>query len=329
MRLRARAVVAALALGFLALPVASEAQQTAKVPRIGYLSAQSASAGATAHAAFREGLREHGYVDGRNIVIEWRFADGNIQRLPSLAAELARLKMDVIFVSTGPGAVAAKKATGTIPIVFMAVSDPVALGLVASLARPGGNVTGLSNVQVELTQKRLAILKELVPRAHKVGILKPPVTPDTIAYMKEIEGAAKPLGLEVHVSEVTGPESLDRAFAAMKAARVDATVVIPAPFFYTHRARAAELSRQAHLPLMGFVREFTDAGALLSYGHSVPDMARRGATYVARILQGAKPADLPVEQPTKFELVINMKTAKALGLTIPQSLLLQADHLIE
>jgi putative ABC transport system substrate-binding protein len=303
--------------------------QPSEAPRIGYLSSQSALAAAAAHAAFREGLREHGYVEGRNVAIEWRFAEGRIERLPALAAELARLKVDVIFVSTGPGAVAARKATATIPIVFMAVSDPVALGLVANWAHPGGNVTGLSNVTVELTQKRLALLRELVPGARKIGILKPSATPETVAGMKEIDGAVKSLGLAVHVEDVTTPERFDRAFAAMKAARAEVVILVPSPLFYTHRARVAELAKQARLPLMGNLREFADAGALLSYGHSVPDMARRGAAYVARILKGARPADLPVEQPTKFELVINMRTAKALGLTVPQSVLLQADQLIQ
>ena len=323
----------ALALALVLFTVRSPpgAQQARKVPTIGVLNAHAASALLPFTAVLLEALREHGYVDGQNVRIEYRFADGNVERLPHLAAELVRLNVDVILANTDASALAAKRASGAIPIVFAYVTDPVALGLVASLARPGENATGLTNIGVELTQKRLAMLKEALPWVRKVGILKAPasLSPDVMAFMKEINTAAKTLRLEVSVEEVKEPESFDRALAAMKREQVGAVLLIPTSLFYAHRGRLGELAKRKKLPLMGWLREFPEAGALLAYGVNTADVQRPAAAYLARILKGAKPADLPVEQPTKFELVINLETAKVLGLTIPPSLRLQADRVIE
>jgi putative tryptophan/tyrosine transport system substrate-binding protein len=250
---------------------------------------------------------------------------------PGLATELVHLRVDVIVATTAGAALFVKNATSTIPIVFVSVPDPVADGLVKSLARPGGNATGLTAVQTELAPKRLAILKEVLPGLRKIGVLRAPVllSEAGTAEVIRLVGAAKPLSVELHIEEVSGPERFDDVFAVMKGRQVGAMILIPHPLFYSHRERLVMLSTQNRLPLMAWVREFTEIGAPLAYGVRNIDMLRRAADYVARILKGEKPADLPVEQPTKFELTINLKTAKALGLTIPPSLLLRADQVIE
>ncbi|MGZ3318796.1 MAG: ABC transporter substrate-binding protein, partial [Isosphaeraceae bacterium] len=279
--------------------------------------------------AFRQGLRELGWIEGQNIVIEYRFADGRLDRLPALAAEVVRLKVDIIAASPTPAALAAKNATGTIPIVFTSVPDPVGLGLVASLARPGGNVTGLTySVGFNIFGKDLELLKEAVPKARRVAVLSNPASPSQPLTMREITDAARSLGLPLLLLEARGPGDFDGAFAAMAKERVGALFVVTDPAFIPHRARLAELTTKNRLPSIFTQREDAEAGALMSYGPSLSDIYRRAATYVDKILKGAKPADLPVEQPTKFELVINLKTARAIGLTLPQSLVQRADEVI-
>jgi len=319
----------AFAFALMLAPLVPYAQQTGKVWRIGALSTTSASGGRSVHTALVESLHRQGYVEGRNILIEWRFADGDVSRFSALSAEMVRLKVDAIFVISGQFAIAAQRATLSIPIIFIGVTDPVALGLVKSLAHPGGNATGLSNVHVELTQKRLGLLKELLPGARRVGVLQPPGLPDIATYLVEIRAAARALDLDVHVEALNEPERFERTFLTMRTAGVAGVMLIPDPLSYTYRARLAELSQKARLPLVGWTGEFANSGALLAYGPSTPDMARQAAVYIDKIFKGAKPEDLPVEQPTKFDLVINLKTAKSLGLTIPQTLLLQADQVIE
>ena len=311
----------------LAAPLVTEAQQhPGKVPRIGYLS--PGTVGSPTLTAFREGLREHGYVEGQSIVIDRRFANGNAERLPQLAAELVRLKVDVI-VAAGESGLAAQRATSTIPIVMTNTSDPVAQGLVASLARPGGNITGLSMQTPDLSGKRLQLLKEAVPHLSRVTILWDPGNPGSRIAVREAEVAARTLGLGLQLLEARSASEIDQAFATMTREGTGAAFAPGSSLFFVHRTRIAENAVKSRMPTMCGVAEFGMAGCLISYGVRGTDLYRRAATYVDKILKGAKPADLPIEQPTKFELVINMKTAKALGLTIPPSLLLQADHVIE
>ena len=315
---------------FLLAPLAAEAQPAGKVPRIGFLGTRSPSDTAPYLDAFRQGLRERGWVEGQNIVIEYRFAEGRFDRLPDLAAELVRLKVDIIVAAPTPAAAAAKNATATIPIVGISLGDPVGLGLIASLARPGGNVTGLSySVGMETFGKQLELLKEIVPKVRRVAILSNPANPFHALAIKEVKGAARSLGVELQLLEARGPEEFDGAFAAMTKERAGALLVMADSMFILHRTRLADLVARSRLPAAYGVRENVEAGGLMSYGPSVPDLFRRAATYVDKILKGAKPEDLPVEQPTKFELVINVKTAKALGLTIPQSLMVRADEVIQ
>jgi putative ABC transport system substrate-binding protein len=336
---KARAVVLVLvglivlaALAILLAP--AEAQQAGKVSRMGYLSmlSRSDSTYIGLRDAFRQGLRDHGYVEGQTIIIEWRFAEGNNSRLPNLAAELVRLNVDLLFAEGTPATRAAKQATSTIPIVFSPIADPISSGLVANLARPGGNVTGLTFMAQELGGKRLELLKETVPRVARVGVLSHPGNPSEStrkSLLQEMEAAARAAGLQLQHLEAQGANDLARAFAAMSRARLDALILLPSVMFTSERKRISELAAQERIPAMFFFREFPEAGGLMSYGPNFSDLWRRGATYVDKILKGAKPSDLPVEQPTKFELVINLKTAKALGLTIPPSLLLRADQVIE
>jgi putative ABC transport system substrate-binding protein len=280
--------------------------------------------------AFRQGLRELGYVEGQNIVIEYRYAEGRDDRLADLAAELVRLKVDVIVAVSGVGTRAVQHATRTIPIVMAGASDPVGEGLVASLARPGGNTTGLSLLSAELPGKRLEILKETVPQSARVAVLTNLANPNHASVMHNLTGAAQALGLHLHVVELRRPDELDAAFAAMTRAGADALFVQGEPVLLDGlRGRIVDLAATSRLPAMYSWRMYVDAGGLMSYGPSLSDMMRRAATYVDKILKGAKPADLPVEQPMKFELVINLKTAKALGLTIPPTLLFQADEVIQ
>ena len=314
----------------LAAPLAADGQPTGKVHRIGYLSGSSATAVLRFVEGFRQGLRDLGWVEGQNIVIDYRFAEGRFDRLPDLAAELVRLKVEVIVAGPTPPAVAAKNATGTIPIVMYAVGDPVGQGLVASLARPGGNVTGLSfTVGSETFGKGLELLKETVPEVRRLAVLSNPANASHALAIENVKVAARSLGVQLQLLEARGPEEFEGAFAAMAKERVAALLVPTDPVFFLHRARLAELAAKNRLPSVHSLREYVEAGGLMSYGPSLLDLLRRAATFVDKILKGAKPADLPVEQPTKFELVINLKTAKALGLTIPQSLLLRTDQVIE
>jgi putative ABC transport system substrate-binding protein len=283
-----------------------------------------------ASTRFRQGLRELGWVEGQNTVIDYRYAEGRFDRLPGLAAELVRLKVDIIVAAPTPAAAAAKKATGTIPIVMIAVGDPVGLGLIASLARPGGNVTGLSfSVGPEILGKQLELLKETVPKLRRVAILSNPANPVQPGQIREVNVAARSLGVQLQFLEARGPNEFDGAFAAMAKERVGALLVLADSMLIAHRTRLADLAARSRLPAAYGTREDVEAGGLMSYGPSLRDLFRRGATFVDKILKGAKPADLPVEQPTKFELVINLKTAKALGLTIPPSLLGRADEIIQ
>jgi putative ABC transport system substrate-binding protein len=281
---------------------------------------------------FRQGLRDLGYVEGRNVVIEYRDAEGKPERLPALAAELVGLKVDVIVAGGQPHALAAMQATRTLPIVFIGAADPVTSGLVTSLARPGGNVTGLSFLAPELVGKRLELLKQAVPGVTRVAVLwEPGGQGERTAkdMLKQAEAAARALGVRPQFVEARGPADFDRAFSDMTRARAGALTVLGSVMFVNERRRLVDLAAKNRLPAVYLSREFVDAGGLMSYGPNVADLFRRAATYVDKILKGAKPGDLPVEQPTKFELVINMKTAKALGLTIPQSLLGRADHVVE
>ncbi len=323
-----RAFLHTLAGSLLAAPLAAEAEQAAKIARIGYLSPNLA---ATPHLpeAFRQGLRDLGYVEGRNVVIEYRDVEGKFERLPALAAELVALKVDVIVTGAAQATQAAKNATTTIPIIMVAVVDPVRIGLVASLARPGGNVTGLSHFAgQELSGKRLELLREVVPKLSHVAIILNSANPSNPLQVRETEAAAQVLGLQLRPLEVRVPDDFERAFETAIRGRASALIALDDPFIFGERTRIVGLAAKSRLPVMYGFREFVDAGGFMSYGANLSDLFRRAATYVDKILKGAKPADLPVEQPTKFELVINLKTAKALGLTISQSLLQRADQVI-
>ena len=310
-------------------PLALEAQPTAKIARIGYLAIDQA-ASPHLREAFLQELRDLGYIEGRNLVIEYRSAEGKSEQLPALAAELVALKVDVIVAPSTVAAQAAKQATRTLPIVSVAI--PVTSGLVTSLARPGGNVTGLSFFSPELVGKCLEQLKLAVPAVSRVAALWQPGgqgEPTEKEMLKAAEVAARALGVRLKFVEARGPENFDRAFSEMTRARAGALTVLPSNMFISERRRLVDLAAKNRLPAVYPWREFVDAGGLMSYGLNVADLFRRAATYVDKILKGAKPADLPVEQPTKFELVINLKTAKILGLTIPQPLQQRADQMIE
>src|SRR5712692_1525732 len=323
------AFIGTLAGFLLVVPLAAEAQAPAKVPRIGFLSARPPTDNPYFIESFRQGLRELGYVEGQNIAIEYRFAEGRPERLPALAAELVRLKVDVIVAGGPPAPAAAKQATGTIPIVFAVAADPVAVGLVASLARPGGNITGLASISGEIVGKQLELFKEVAPKVSRVAVLQNPSNDTHPHTLRQAEGAARALGVQLHIVEARTPPEIDAAFAAMRSQRAGGVLVLRDPLFLTHRTQIAALAAKNRLPAVYGFKEEAEAGGLMAYGASVPLMYRRAATYVDKILRGAKPADLPVEQPTKFELVINLKTAKALGLTIPQSVLRRADEVIQ
>ena len=316
----------------LATPLAADGQQAAKVARIGHLSPNLA-AGPHLRDAFLQGLRDLGYVEGRNVVIEYRDAEGKLERLPALAAELVALKVDVILADGGTlGPRVAMQATTTIPIVFTSAADPVGSGLVTSLARPGGNVTGLSALGPELVGKRLELLKQAVPGIDRVAVLRGGSTLGERVLKDMLEAAdvaARALGVQPQFIEARGPDEFARAFSAMTSARAGALTVLPSNMFVRERRRLVDLAAKNRLPAVYTSREFVDAGGLMSYGAHQPDLFRRAATYVDKILKGAKPGDLPIEQATKFELVINLKTAKDLGLTIPPSVLARADDLIQ
>ena len=326
-----RAFITVVCGSILAAPLAVDAQQPGKVYRIGYLTVPSRETAQGGANAFLSGLRDLGWVQGQNVVVEYRFADGDIDRLPDLAAELVRLRVDVIAAGATPAVAAAKHATRTTPIVMFLPIDPIGSGLVVSLAKPSGNITGLSaSAGPQIYGKQLQLLKDAFPRISRVAIFVNRATsPFTVLGLKETELAARALGLQRHVVEVRDSREFDNAFAALTTIRADAIFVPADPLFFQHRARLAELAAKSRLPAMWGIREQAEAGGLMAYGTELNDLARRAATFVDKILKGAKPADLPVEQPTKFELVINLKTAKALGLTIPQSILARADQLIQ
>jgi putative ABC transport system substrate-binding protein len=326
-----RRFIEVIAGGLLTAPFAAEAQQATKVARIGYL-ATNLTGNPHGREAFRQGLRDLGYVEGRNVVIEYRDADGKIERLPALAAELIALKVDVIVTASTVAGLAAKQATRTLPVVFAVAADPVTEELVTSLARPGGNVTGLSFFAPELVGKCLEQLKQTVPAVTRVAVLWHPGALGKRTekdMLKEAEVAARALGVQLQVVEARGPENFDRAFSDMTRARANALMVLTSSMFFGERRRLVDLAAKNRLPAVYTWREFVDAGGFISYGPNLAHLYRRAATYVDKILKGAKPGDLPVEQPTKFELVINLKTAKALGLTIPPSLLQRADEVIQ
>jgi putative ABC transport system substrate-binding protein len=314
------------ALGFLAMPLTAQAQLAGKVARIGFL--RAASPQPADLEAFRQGLRDLGHIEGQHVMIEPRYAAGVVARLPDLAAELVRLQPDVIVVDGTLAAKAAGAATSTIPIVFTLVSDPVASGLVASLARPGRNLTGLSNVGSDLSAKRLQLLKEALTGATRIAVLSDPVNLMT-PQLLETKAAAGPLGVRLLLLEPREPTEWSGAFATMTRERVDGMVALTSPVFFSQRARLVELAMQARLPTMFPEREFVEGGGLMSYGLSFSAQWRRAAALVDKILKGAQPADIPVEQPTRFELVINLKTAKTLGLTIPPSVLTRTDAVIQ
>jgi putative ABC transport system substrate-binding protein len=318
-----------LVLGLLVPPLAALAQQPARVPRIGYLGNSAPALEAELVGAFRQGLRDLGYTEGQNIRIEFRWAEGRFERLPELAAELVRLKVDVLLTAGTPGPLAAKQATQTIPIVMASVGDAVASGLVTSLARPGGNVTGSNTFSPDLEGKRLELLKEIVPRLSRIAVLLNPSNPFMALGWEQAQAGAQALRLKLEPVEVRAAEEFEAAFAAIARQRPSALFMIDDRFLLAHRARIIAFAARQRLPAMYSYKEFVDAGGLISYAPSYPAMFRRAATYVDKILKGARPGDLPIEQPTKFELVINLKTAKALGLTIPQSVLARADEVIQ
>ena len=318
----------ALAVSLLATAVSTHAQP-GQPPRIGILLATSASAPPLYLDAFRQGLREHGYTEGQSILIEYRWAEGRQERFAALARELVDLKVDVIVATVSAAAVAARDVTATIPVVMLVVGDPVRLGLVTSLARPGGNLTGLTSVGDELFTKQVQLLKEAVPSISRVAVLWNPSNPGHQPRLKSIEATARSLKMQTRMLPVRGPEDLAGAFATMTTARADALLVVADAMFFLYRGRIAELVMKARLPSIYGNREHADDGGLMAYAASYDDLYRRGAGYVDRILKGAQPAHLPVAQPTKFELVLNLKTAQALALTMPPSLLLRADRLVE
>jgi putative tryptophan/tyrosine transport system substrate-binding protein len=315
--------------GAAAWPLAARAQQAGKVYRIGFLGNSTAALEANLVGPFRDGLRALGYEEGRNIVIEYRWAEGEYERFPALIAELVASNVDVIVTAGTPASLAVKKATTTIPLVMVAVGDPVATGLVASLARPGGNITGLTSISVEMEGKRLELLREVVLKVSHIAVLWNAASPIQLIEEGEVRAAARVLGIKMLSLGVRNREEIDDAFATIIRERPDALLVLADRLFLHHRTRIVDFAAQERLPGVHAYRELVEAGSLMSYGPSYADMHRRAATYVDKILKGAKPADLPVERPVKFELVINLKAAKALGLEVPPTLLGRADEVIE
>jgi ABC-type uncharacterized transport system substrate-binding protein len=312
----------------LALSVSAEAQQPLKIPRIGVLSVTSPATIAARLDAFRQGLRELGYVDGKNIVVEYRYADGNLDRVPALAAEMVRLNVEVILTGGSAATRPAKEATATIPIVMAQDTDPVGNGFVASLARPGGNITGLSIVAPELSGKQLELLKETVPKLLRVVVLSHPNEPSYIQLRKEMELAAKALKIQIQFLDARSPKDVETAFREATKRHADAVLVPTTPIVASQRAQIADLAVKNRLPAMYGQPEYVDVGGLMFYGTSITDLFRRAAVYVDKILKGTKPADLPVEQPTRFEFIINLKAAKQIGLTIPPNVLARANRVI-
>jgi len=312
-----------------ALCGSATAQQAKKVARIGFLSASSLSVISARVEAFRQGLRELGYVEGKNIVIEWRWAEGKFDRLPDLAAELVRFKVEVIVTGGSTSTRAAKEVTTTIPIVMAQVNDPVGNGFVASLARPGGNTTGLSTLAPEISGKQLELLKEIVPKLFRVAVFGTSTRPGNAQALKETELAAGAYKVQLQYLDILGPKDIETAFREVHRGRADGVLVLGSPILETHRRQIVELAVTSQLPAIYPSSESVEDGGLVTYGVSIPDLYHRAATYVDKILKGAKPADLPVEQPTKFEFIINLKAAKQIGLTIPPNVLARADKVIK
>lgn len=308
-------------------PLRSLAQQQSRVWRVGFLASDSSST--RVYAGFRQGMRELGYVDGKNFIIHWRFADAVYENLPNLAAELVRMNVDVIVAGTTPSVQTAFRATTTIPIVMVAVSDPVGEGFARSLSRPGGNITGLSNIVTEVSIKHVELLLAATPKVRRVGVLINPLNASSSLILEQIQGAAYVRGVEVFPVEASTAIQIETGFGEMTRARTEALIVAADSYFDMQREQIAKLALKNHLPTISSNREITEAGGLMSYGQDLSEHYRRAATYVDRILKGAKPDDLPIEQPTILELVINQRTAEALGLTIPAELLLRADSVIE
>lgn len=310
------------------LPV--QAQQPTKIPRIGYLTGTPLSSMSDRVEAFRQGLREVGYVEGKNIVIEWRSGEGNRNRIPALAAELVRLKVDIIVTGGGGTTRAAKEATLTIPIVMTQDGNPVGNGFVASLARPGGNITGLSNISSDLVGKRLELLKEIIPKLSRVAVFGTSNNPDNARELTELENTAAAFGMKLQYLDVVGAKDIETAFRDATKERADAVIwLVAGPIGLANLKEIAELAVKSRLPVNYTLRQYVEAGGLMSYGVNIDDLDRRAAAYVDKILKGTKPADLPVEQPTKFEMVINLKTAKQIGVTIPPNVLARADKVIK
>ena len=306
----------------------AEAQQARKVPRIGFLDPTSRAVSEARIEAFRQGLRKFGYTEGKTIAIDYRFAEGRSERLHDLAIELVHLNVDIIIARAIPGAVAAEQATTAIPIVFVGVADAVAARLIASLAHPGGNITGLTSLAPELSGKRLELLKETFPKVSRVAVLRNPSNPGDPILWNETQAASQTLGLQLQSLEVRSPKDLEDAFESATRAGTQALVTLTDPLLQSHRKQIVDFAAKSRLPAIYPDSEYVEAGGLMSYAANALEFYARAATYVDRILKGAKPADLPVEQPTKFELVINLKTAKQIGLTIPQSVLYRADRVI-
>jgi ABC-type uncharacterized transport system substrate-binding protein len=321
-------VVWLVALAFVPVHLA-EAQQPAKVPRIGYLAGLSLSSMSAITEAFRQGLRDLGYVERKNIVMEYRYAGGKLDRLPALAAELVRLKVDVIVAGGPTPTRAAKGTTSTIPIVMAESTDPVGSGFVASLARPGGNITGLSTLSPEISGKRLELLKEIIPKLSPVAVFGTSTSASNARELKEVGLVAGALGVKLQLLDIIGPKDIETAFRAVGKERADAVFVLSSGVAADRQTEIAELAIKRRLPAISYRSEFVEAGGLMSYGVSFTDLDRRAASYVDKILKGAKPADLPVEQPVKFEFVINLKAAKQIGLTIPPNVLARADKVIK
>jgi putative tryptophan/tyrosine transport system substrate-binding protein len=326
---RRESIIAVVALGAAAGPIASFAQQQGKVWRVGFLSPVSASSSSQNTDAFLKGMRELGYVEGRNLVIEWRFADGKFERLPGLAADLVLLKMDVIVAAASPAIGAAQKATTTIPIVMATTGDPVGSGFVKSLARPGGNITGLSSMGGDIGPKLFDLLHSVVPKLSRVAVLVTPTSTTYRAISESVQATAQKAGVRTLVAEASSPQEVENAFSLMARENADAVIVGASSFFALQRRQVAELALKYRMPSMFGNPMNVEAGGLMSYGYKVTDNYQRAAIYVDKLLKGAKPGDLPVEQPVTLELVVNLKTAKAIGLTIPQSILLRADEVIQ
>jgi putative ABC transport system substrate-binding protein len=312
-----------------ALCLPAEAQQTTKIPRIGFIIGTAPSAVVARTEAFRKGLRELGYVEGKNIVIEWRYAEGKLDRLPALVAELVQLKVDVIVAGGPTPTRAAKEATSTIPIVMAQHTDPVGSGLVASLARPGGNITGLSTLAPEISGKRLELLKEIFPKLVRVAVFGTSTSASSAQELTGVKLAAGTLDLKLQLLDIIGPKDVETAFRTASKERADAILVLSSGVNANLQTEIAELAIKSRLPVMYYRSEFVETGGLMSYGVSFTDLDRRAATYVDKILKGAKPADLPVEQPKKFEFIVNLKAAKQIGLTIPPNVLVRADKVIK